>query len=295
MISHTTTLSLRPPSRVLILGGRGYLGGYFLSLYPGAAVPKVDITDVAALRRALDDARPDVVINCAGKTGRPNVDWCEQNKQVTLAANVTGALYVLDECVRRDVYLVHLSSGCIYAGDNGGRGFSEDDVPNYHGSFYSRTKLWADQACREFPVLTLRLRMPFDGTLSDRNLIVKLRKYRRVLTEPNSLTHLPDFLEVARELIARRAVGVYNVVNEGVISPYAIMLRYRDLVDPRHTFEPLPLADLDQVARTGRSNCVLSTGKLRAMGMRMPTVHEAIDAALGQLAARLAAGDARTA
>jgi dTDP-4-dehydrorhamnose reductase len=295
MISQSTPLTLRPPSRVLLLGGRGYLGSYFLSLYPGALVPQVDVTDAAALGRALDDACPDVVINCAGKTGRPNVDWCEQHKQATLAANVTGALNVLDACLRRDIYLVHLSSGCIYEGDNGGRGFSEDDTPNYHGSFYSRTKLWADQACRDFPVLTLRLRMPFDGTLSERNLIVKLRKYRRVLTEPNSLTHLPDFLRVARELIARRAIGVYNVVNEGVISPYAIMLRYRELVDRRHAFEPLAPEELDQVARTGRSNCVLSTDKLRALGLRMPGVREAVDAALGQLAARLSAPDSRTA
>lgn len=274
-------------SSVLLLGGRGFLGGYFLRLYPDAAVPQTDITDPLAVRRVLDDVRPAVVINCAGKTGRPNVDWCEDHKQETLAANVTGPLIVLDECLKRGLYLVHMSSGCIYAGDNGGPGFAEDDTPNYLGSFYSRTKAWADQACREFPVLTLRLRMPFDGSLSDRNLITKLRKYRRVLVAPNSLTHLPDFLHAAGELIARRAVGVYNIVNEGVISPHEIMLRYRELVDPSHSFEPLPLADLKAVAKAGRSNCVLNTTRLRQEGLRLPTVQDAIDTALRDLSARL--------
>ena len=77
---------------------------------------------------------------------------------------------------------------------------------------------------RDFPVLTLRLRMPFDGTTSERNLITKLRKYRRVLTERNSLTYMPDFLSVAAGLITRRATGLYNVVrNVGASAGVAIL------------------------------------------------------------------------
>ena len=41
----------------------------------------------------------------------------------------------------------------------------------------------AIQVLHDFPVLNLRLRMPFDGTTSERSLIMKLRKYQRVLTE----------------------------------------------------------------------------------------------------------------
>jgi dTDP-4-dehydrorhamnose reductase len=263
------------------------MGQNLLDLYPDAATPDVDIADPRAVAAALDQARPDVVINCAGKTGRPNIDWCEHHKAETLRSNLTGALVVLDECLRRGLYLVHFSSGCIYEGDNGGAGFTEDDPPNYTGSFYSRTKAWADQVLREHPVLTLRLRMPFDGSLSDRNLIMKLRKYRRVLTEPNSITHLPDFLRAAERLIARRATGVFNVVNEGVVSPFEIMTRYRQLVDPAHDFVPLPLAQMGEVASAGRSNCLLSTARLTAEGLQLPPVREAVDSALRTLAYRL--------
>lgn len=270
--------------RVLVFGGRGYLGGYFRATYPQAVSPEVDVADARAVAAALDRHRPEVVVNCAGKTGRPNVDWCESHRAETLRANVTGALVVLEECLKRGMYLAHLSSGCIYAGDNGGAGFSEEDRPNFAGSFYSRTKAWADQAMRDFPALTLRLRMPFDGTRSERNLITKLRGYRRVLTEPNSLTCLPDFLRAAGALIARRATGVYNVVNEGTISPYEVMQRYRELVDPAHAFEPLAADRLGEVTGAGRSNCVLNTLKLRAAGLTLRPVREAIDEALKELA-----------
>jgi dTDP-4-dehydrorhamnose reductase len=274
------------PRRVLLFGGCGFMGQRFLSVYPAAAAPGLDIADPAAVGRALDESRPDVVINCAGKTGRPNVDWCEGHREETLRANVTGALVVLEECLKRGVYLVHLSSGCIYEGDNGGEGFGEDDPPNYRGSFYSRTKAWSDQILREFPALTLRPRLPFDGSLSERNLIVKLRRYRRVLVERNSLTHLPDFLSAARQLIALRATGLFNVVNPGATSPYEIMERYRELVDPGHEFEPLSPEGLRSLTRAGRSNCILSTARLRSAGVEMPPVGVAVDAALRELASR---------
>jgi hypothetical protein len=129
--------------------------------------------------------------------------------------------------------------------------------------------------------------MPFDGSLSERNLLMKLRRYPRVLTEPNSITHLPDFFEAAGKLIARRAIGVYNIVNEGVVSPFEIMTRYRELVDPAHTFSPLPVRQLGEVARAGRSNCLLGTAKLRNEGLQLPPVREAVDRALRILAGRL--------
>jgi 3,5-epimerase/4-reductase len=269
---------------VMIFGARGYLGQQFRALYPDADCPAVDVSDRPAVAAALS-SEPDVVINCAGKTGRPNVDWCETHQAETLRANVTGALILLEECLARGLYLVHLGSGCIYAGDNGGVGFREDDPPNFAGSFYSRTKAWSDQILQHFPALNLRLRMPFDGTTGERNLITKLRKYPRVLTARNSLTHLPDLMRAAAELIARRVTGTFNVVNPGAMSPFEVMTRYKALVDPSHAFEPLPEAKLGEVATAGRSNCLLNTDKLRAAGIVLPPVTQAIDAALRQLTA----------
>src|SRR3989344_2091165 len=118
------------------------MGQQFLSLFPDAITPHFDIADRTAVIAELDRVKPDIVINAAGKTGRPNVDWCEDHKEETLHANVTGAVVLLEECRKRGIYWVHMSSGCIYTGDNNGAGFSEEDAPNFDGSFYSRTKAW---------------------------------------------------------------------------------------------------------------------------------------------------------
>jgi dTDP-4-dehydrorhamnose reductase len=129
-------------------------------------------------------------------------------------------------------------------------------------------------------ILILRLRMPFDGSQSDRNLIMKVRKYSRVLDTENSLTSVPDFLTVARSLIEKRATGTYNVVNPGAISPYRIMELYREIVDPGHTFEKLTRAELPGEVRAGRSNCILSTAKLAREGITLEPVDAAIRRAL---------------
>lgn len=270
---------------ILVFGPRGYLGQQFLELYPGAVPSNVDIADPSAVAAELDARKPDVVINAAGKTGRPNVDWCEEHKEETIRGNVTGPLVLLEECGKREVFWVHLSSGCIYEGGKGGEGFSEEDPPNFAGSFYARSKAWADQILREFPVLILRLRMPFDGSASERSLLMKLRKYSKVLDVDNSLTYVPDFLMAARILIEHRRTGIYNVVNPGAISPFRIMELYREIVDQDHRFERLTLDRLRGVVKAGRSNCVLSTAKLAEEGMRLRPIEDAVREALQALRA----------
>ncbi|PIR49627.1 hypothetical protein COU79_03850, partial [Candidatus Peregrinibacteria bacterium CG10_big_fil_rev_8_21_14_0_10_54_7] len=261
--------------KILVFGGKGYMGQEFLRLFPNAVAPSVDIADCNAVAEALDAQKPDVVINAAGKTGRPNIDWCEDHKEETVRANITGPLVLLDECAKRGIYWVHLGSGCVYQGDNGGKGFSEEDAPNFRGSFYSRTKAACDEILKEFPalpdgtggVLILRLRMPFDGSLHERNLISKLSKYSRVLDTENSLTYLPDFFAAAKVLIERGKTGMYHVVNPGVMSLYRIMELYKEFVNPKHTFERLTLGELSQVTKAGRSNCVLTNAKLLSEGI----------------------------
>jgi dTDP-4-dehydrorhamnose reductase len=270
--------------KVLIFGSKGYMGGYFRRLYPEAVCPSVDIADQQGVGECLDTEKPDVVINCAGKSGVPNVDWCEDHKLETVRSNVQGPLVLLEECAKRSIYWVHLSSGCIYEGDNEGRGFSEEDLPNYFGSFYSRTKGWTDQILKEFPVLQLRLRMPFDETHEVRNLIMKLKKYPKVLDAQNSITHVPDMLAATAKLIEKRATGIFNLVNPGTISPYHVMELYKEMVDPAHTFERLTLESLAGVVKAGRSNCLLNTHKLAKFGITLPSVEDAMRTALSGFA-----------
>jgi len=252
----------------LLVFGRGWMGAQWAERVPGSVLTDADVADAAAVGRALDEVRPDRVLNAAGKTGRPNVDALEGRPDEVLRSNVVGPIVLATECRRRGLHLTHLGSGCIYTGDHGGRGYAEDDPPNFHGSLYARSKALAEAALREFDVLQLRVRLPFSSLPHPRNLLTKILSFRQVVRVANSVTVLDDAWPVAETLIARAATGVYNLVNDGVERHDEVLRVWRERVDPAHGFAVVGQGDLGLVA--GRSNCVLSTAKLHAEGLALP-------------------------
>ena len=55
-----------------------------------------------------------------------------------------GTLIIADQCNRRNIHCTIFGTGCIYEYDAehtiGGKGFLEEDPPNFGKSFYSKTK-----------------------------------------------------------------------------------------------------------------------------------------------------------
>lgn len=277
--------------KVLIFG-KGYVAHHFLNHYGEgtAQISEQRVEDYSALKAELEAHKPDVVINCIGKTGRPNVDWCEDNKRETLFGNVTVPLLMARACEELGIYFVHVGSGCVYEGYNNGEGFEELDEPNFDGSFYSRTKAWSEAMLDEFPILQLRLRMPLDGMPGPRNFVTKITKYEKVINIPNSISVLEDFLLAADALIQKRATGIYNMTNPGTIDHASILDIYKEVVDPEFTYDIFSVEEMEKITKAKRSNCGLSSKKLESEGIHMRPVEEAVRSALTEYAKNLAAG-----
>lgn len=259
-----------------IVFGKGFLGQK-LSSYLNYELSSLNVLDTFALQHYLDEQKPTIVVNAVGKTGRPNIDWCETHREETIQGNVVAALNLAIECKKRNIYFVHLGSGCIYQGYQDGRGYTEEDEPNGHfEQFYAKTKVWSEKILKELDCLQIRLRMPIDDVESDRNTINKVLKYTQVIDTKNSMTVVPDLLICVRELIAKRKTGVYNVVNEGLISPVEIMQLYQEIVDPTHSFEVINADVLDTLTRARRTNCMLNTDKLKKEGLVLPEIHASV-------------------
>jgi dTDP-4-dehydrorhamnose reductase len=241
-----------------------------------AVVSRADIADPEAVRREIARVDPKRVVNAAGKTGRPNIDSCEADPAGTYRSNVVGPIVLASVCRERDLHLTHLSSGCIYQGDAGGRGWSEEDPPNFSGSLYSRTKTLAEAALVDLGALQLRLRLPLSSRPHPRNLLTKLLSFPSVVSIPNSVTVLEDFLPVARALIERRETGIWNLVNDGVERHDELLALWRDLVEPGRRIAVVRESDLAGRVRVPRSHCVLSTTKLHGAGLALPPLSESL-------------------
>jgi 3,5-epimerase/4-reductase len=132
-----------------VLGKNGWIGGMIIEMLR-AQGKTVILSDIRTYQREslaqdIDLHKPTHVLNAAGLTGRPNVDWCETHKAEVIKTNVVGCLNVADICAERGIHHLLYATGCIFEYDKdhviGGKGFLETDKPNFHGSYYSHTKV----------------------------------------------------------------------------------------------------------------------------------------------------------
>lgn len=291
---------LVPPSnKFLIWGGNGWIAGHLKSLLESqgknVVVTTVRMEDREAVMRLLEEVQPTHVLNAAGCTGRPNVDWCETNKEATMRSNVTGTMNLTDCCFLKGIHCTVFATGCIYEYDdqhpmNGGKGFTEDDEPNFSGSFYSFTKAKVEAMMKVYSnVLILRLRMPVSDDLHPRNFVTKIISYDHVVDIPNSNTILTDLLPASIILAENSETGVYNFTNPGAISHNEVLSLFKRYVRPSFEWKNFSLAEQSKVIKAGRSNCKLDTDKLvRKMAeydYKIPEIHAAYEACFKRMAA----------
>jgi dTDP-4-dehydrorhamnose reductase len=266
-----------------LIFGPGYLGTLLATALPGATLSRVNILDRDAVRGELRTHGATHVVNCAGKTGRPNVDWCEDHQVETYRGNVEGPLALAEVCAGENAYLLHMGSGCIFYGDAPtSGGWREDDFAN-PTSFYSRTKYAADLVLSRLPHVGIaRLRMPIGDRPDPRNLITKLAGYKRIVDVENSVSVVSDLIDVTRQLLEKRATGIFHATNPGTMKHRDLIRLYQELVDPSHRPEFISEDELlgSGLVKKGRSNCILASPRLAELGIHMRPVEEALRATM---------------
>lgn len=256
--------------RILILG-KGFIGTR-LQEELSCEISDKQIYSYSDAEGEIKKFNPKVIINAIGHIGT-NVDECEKDLDKTLSANTLIPIMLAEVAIRNNIKLIHISSGCIYHYDySKDNPIDEDKLPDFFGLFYSRTKIFSDQALltlsKKYPILIARIRVPLDNRPHPRNILTKLINYKKVIDIPNSITYIPDFIKALKYLIKINAAGIYNIVNKGG-------LRYPELMDaykrylPDFQYDVIDLGKLNLV----RTNLVLSTEKLEKTGFKVRDIH----------------------
>tara|TARA_R110002050_G_scaffold6130_2_gene25947 strand:- start:5000 stop:5704 length:705 start_codon:yes stop_codon:yes gene_type:complete len=226
-----------------------------------------------------------MAVNCSGYTGRPNVDACEDDKATCWEYNVTAPPRTAEMLNLFKIPMIHVSSGCIYQKP---RKWTEEDEPNFglynrDSSFYSMSKHAGELALDGMDGYLLRIRMPFCGTNQHKNILVKYLKYNDIISQPNSLTSVPDLCRAIEHLAIHRYTidnGIYNVVNKGSITAEQVMglMKVQGLENPNWNI--VKITDLN--LKAGRSNCTLAGEKLWKH-IQLPTVVDSLKASINKL------------
>lgn len=272
--------------KYLIIGS-GYIGSRILHTWEDAVAAQGVIETVEDALREIDRVQPDIIINAAGITGTPNVDWCETNQVATSNGNVKLPLLLAEAAQQRSIHLIHLGSGCIFYGPSPHpAGWREEDA-TFPTSYYSRTKLAADLLLSTMPhVAVVRLRLPVDSIPSPKNLIDKLTSYKKVVDVTNSVTVIDDLLPVLRGIAEKKAAGIFHAVNPGALRYRDLIKLYKELVDPLHQCEWIADDDLVQqgLAQKQRATVVLQSTRLAELGITMRPIEDALKATMNAYA-----------
>lgn len=132
----------------LVTGAGGMLGQDVLARlseagerYAALDRAALDLTDADAVRAALEEHRPAVVVNCAAWTA---VDDAETREDEALAINGDGPRHLAEACARTGAVLLHVSTDYVFAGD--AKEPYAEDAPTAPRSAYGRTKLAGEKA-----------------------------------------------------------------------------------------------------------------------------------------------------
>ncbi len=253
--------------RALILGASGQVGAALLGLlrargdqvqgthagHPIPGLAHLEITDHAAVERAVAAARPDWVFCPAGLS---HVDYCEEHPENAVAINRDGARAAARAAQAAGAGFLFYSSDYVFDGEGGP--FGEADTPRPL-SVYGRSKWEGEQAvasaCER--AIIIRTSVVYGPERQKKNFVYQLihacregRPFSPAVDQRASPSYNPDVAAASVELAARGLLGLWHVAGAEVLDRYAFALlicRAFGLDASRLT--PVPTAALAQKAR----------------------------------------------
>ena len=273
--------------RVLVVGAAGRLGASIVDVFADRDVvahahASLDITDAAAVWKAVAAAAPDIVINCAAFN---DVDAAEHRPTEAFAINAFAVRSLARAAESAGATLVHYGSDFVF--DGTAREPYTEEAPPAPRSAYGGSKLLGEwlalDAARGF-VLRVESLFGAPGGWSGRpgsvdQIIDALDQRRpvRVFTDRVvSPSYVPDVAQATRHLLdSGAAPGLYHCVNAGQTSWLGLAEEAARLLGVAPQLEPVTM-DAQALLAPRPKFCALATEKLSAAGFQMPPWQDAL-------------------
>lgn len=243
--------------RVLVTGAGGMLAravreefarrGHDVVALDRAAL---DVTDEAAVRRALHEHRPAAVLHCAAYT---RVDDAEAEEALAFAVNAEAARHVARACREVGARFVYPSTDYVF--DGRAATPYHPEAPTSPLNAYGRSKRAGEAAAAEAgDHLVVRTSWLFDGR--GRNFVTTIlerarrgERLRVVEDQRGSPTWAGTLAWILAGLLERRAPsGIYHAANRGETTWYGLAAEALRLVGVPAEVEPVTSAEFPRPA-----------------------------------------------
>lgn len=219
--------------RILVTGASGFIGRACLGAFAGHVVrgtyrlrhdpglTHLELLDEAAVRRCLNEFRPEAIVHCAA---RPSVDWCEENPDAARTANCDTTLNLARAARDIEARVVFLSTDYVFDGQAGP--YREGD-PVRPLNTYGRLKLEMETAVLDAGPgnLVVRTTNVYGFDPESRNFLMgMLPQIARGVPVPvaedqyGTPTLVSDLCERIRCLLERQEAGVFHVAGPDYVS-----------------------------------------------------------------------------
>ena len=272
---------------VLIVGAAGRLGAAIVDAYAGADViahtrATLDIADPEAVRGAVAEAAPAVIINCAAFN---DVDGAEDDPVTALAVNAFAVRSLARAAEACGVPIVHFGTDFVFDGE-AAEPYAETAAPAPR-SVYGLSKLLGEWFALDAPQgFVLRVESLFGAPVgwtgrasSFDSIIAGLEQGREVKVFTDrvvSPSYVHDIAQAVRHLLETNAApGLYHCVNSGHATWHKVAEEAARLLDVQPRFQ---CVTMDQaVFRASRPRfCALAGQKLSEAGFTMPAWNDAL-------------------
>ena len=279
--------------RIAVVGARGQLAAAVAhECAPAHEVvaftrADLDVTDDAAVAAAMQQARPDAIVNGAAYN---DVEAAEDHPVDALNLNAFAVRALSRAAQSLGATLVHYSTDFVFDG-RATTPYSETDRPSPQ-SVYAASKLLGEWFALEAPgAYVLRVESLFGrapGAGPEKGSVANIVRTLVAGGSPKvfqdrtiSPTCIPDAARATRHLLETKAApGVYHCVNSGRCTWFELAQEIaRQLGEPQLEARLVPVRVSEVTLKARRPQfCALANDKLRAAGVDMPPWQEALAA-----------------
>jgi dTDP-4-dehydrorhamnose reductase len=271
--------------RYAVLGAAGQLGRDLCPRLPGDVIPlsrtgspAVDLARPESIRSLFEDARPDVVINCAAYNF---VDRAESEPQEAFAVNAWGVRELARLCGERDCWLVHFSTDYVFGLDETRRQpWKETDAPGPI-SVYGLSKLAGEYFVRSLcprhvVIRTCGLYGVWGSGGKGGNFVETMlrlagqgKPLRVVADQTCTPSYTVDVAETVLAVLMTGQSGLYHVTNSGSCTWHELSQTIFELAGVQADLTPIPSREYPLPARRPAYS-VLDHVVLRNLGIPSP-------------------------
>ena len=213
--------------KVLITGVSGQLGHDAAKELTRHGIPflgvsskELDITNRDAVRRVMEDYRPDAVLHCAAWT---KVDLAEDEPEACMRVNADGTRHIAKACRERGAKLVYISTDYVFPGTGDRPWETGDETAPLN--VYGRSKLAGEEAVRALLERYFIVRTSWVIGAHGNNFVKTMlrlaethRELRVVDDQIGSPTFTADLAPLICDMIETGRYGTYHATNEGFCS-----------------------------------------------------------------------------